>query len=378
MSMGHNGGPGLHAPSFDSVVADLLASGAVLAVKEWYDLAMVDKRLGHGHRVVMVEIATAICANKFPTQEHLTTKTGYTLMTLRRIIADLTKMNYLVSARRQQEPKKPAVAQYAIRRMTAAEYQSAVEVYFGRERKRLQTIAEKQPQVGKLTGVSQVDGRLSNQAEYTNARTAGDIQLDKRQSSQFAAELTGVPHSSTIEKKKGLPHTPSKEKLPLKITNTESVSSSFNRQPSVAKSSSAIDWRMLNPHNVAAATECAWVKSRLEVFGEFRAELLFEVGGDETKLRAVLDAVASYGGKETATGLTLQRYVRSKFSQAQRWFEIDQAKLNRGKPSSVKDETPENRAKAMLETPVGKQMVREMGHEKAKEFITKKFQESAR
>lgn len=193
------------------------------------------------------------------------------------------------------------------------------------------------------------------------------------------AETSAVErHLSEVEKKKGLPHTPSKEKLPLKITNTESVSSSFNRQPSVAKNSSAIDWRMLNPHNVAAATECAWVKSRLEVFGEFRAELLSEVGGDETKLRAVLDGVASYGGKETATGLTLQRYVRSKFSQAQRWFEIDQAKLNRGKPSSVKDETPENRAKAMLETPAGKQMVREMGHEKAKEFITKKFQESAR
>jgi hypothetical protein len=81
--MGHNGGPELCAPSFDSVVADLLATGAILAAKEWYDLAMVDKRLGHGHRVVMVEIVGAICASnskQFPTQDYLIEKTGYTLM----------------------------------------------------------------------------------------------------------------------------------------------------------------------------------------------------------------------------------------------------------------------------------------------------------
>lgn len=134
---------------------------------------------------------------------------------------------------------------------------------------------------------------------------------------------------------------------------------------------------MLNPHNVAAAAECAWVKNRLEVFGEFRAELLKEVGGDEIKLRAVLDAVASYGGKETATGLTLQRYVRSKFSQAQRWFEIDQAKLNRGKPTSVKDETPERRIAAILDSTAGKQMVREMGYEKAKASIAKTLEQNS-
>jgi hypothetical protein len=199
MSMGHNGGPELCAPSFDSVVADLLATGAILAAKEWYDLAMVDKRLGHGHRVVMVEIVGAICASnskQFPTQDYLIEKTGYTLMTLRRIIADLTRLNYLVSARRQQEPKKPAVAHYAIRRLTPEQAQSAVETFVARERNRLQTIAPKQPQVGKLTGVTQVDGRMSNQPEYTNARIVGDIQLDKRQSSQVAAELTGVPQHS--------------------------------------------------------------------------------------------------------------------------------------------------------------------------------------
>lgn len=192
------------------------------------------------------------------------------------------------------------------------------------------------------------------------------------------AETSAVErHLSEVEKKKGLPHTPSKEKLPLKITNTESVSSSFNRQPSVAKNQTTINWSMLNPHNVAAAAECAWVKNRLEVAGEFRAELLAEVGGDEIKLRAVLDAVASYGGKETATGLTLQRYVRSKFSQAQRWFEIDQAKLNRGKPTSVKGETPERRVAAILESTTGKQMIREMGYEKAKASIAKTLEQNS-
>jgi hypothetical protein len=192
MTIGHNGGP-THGPSFDSAIADLLSSGAVLAVKEWYDMAMIDKRLSHGHRVVMVEIATLICksnSKEFPTQDHLVKRTGYTLMTLRRIIADLTKMGYLVSARRQIEAKKPAVAQYSLRRLSPEECQNAVVSYLMRERNRLQTIDKSQPKVGKLTGVPQVDGRLSNQAEYTNARIVGDTQLDKRQSSH---KLTGVP-----------------------------------------------------------------------------------------------------------------------------------------------------------------------------------------
>lgn len=200
MSLGHNGGP-THGPSFDSAIADLLASGAVLAIKEWYDMAMIDKRLSHGHRVVMVEIATLICksnSKEFPTQDHLVKKTGYTLMTLRRIIADLTKMGYLVSARRQIEAKKPAVAQYSLRRLSPEECQNAVVRYLMRERNRLQTIDKSQPKIGKWTGVPQVDGRPSKQAEYTNARIVGDMQLDKRQSSQLAVFEPSVPDARLV------------------------------------------------------------------------------------------------------------------------------------------------------------------------------------
>ena len=363
MSMGHNNPPAF--ASFDEVVRENLARGLLATINGIFVQISRDPRLGHRHFRIFAEVVAAMKhgdASSYPGYKRLAEMCDYSEGGVRKTLSELIGWGYLVSARRKPEGHQRALAHYTVNKPSLEQYQTAIDEW-------VQTIRDT-PKRKKPTfwgdDVTQ-GGNVTTRGNVThggNMTVRGDVTSSRNMTKADVTSMVPTVTSNNISNK---------------ITTRESVSSTvFKKQPSVAKNSNTTDWAMLNPYNVAAAAECSWVKSRLEVFGEFRAELLAEVGGDEIKLRAVLDGVASYGGKETATGLTLQRYVRSKFSQAQRWFEIDQAKLNRGKPASVKDETPENRAKAMLETPAGKQMVREMGHEKAKEFITKKFQESAR